>query len=122
VIGPYCFYNCRSLKSVGFESESHLQRIEAYAFFDTPLTEVELPDSVRFISGRAFGGELLKWISIHSCPTNFRFRDGMLEEASGRVLVRYCGSSVSIVIARSVETIGDGCFHGHEMLASVTLE
>jgi hypothetical protein len=56
---------------------------------------------------------------MHLCPTNFRFRDGMLENRSGRVLVRYFGSSLSVVSWRSVETIGDGCFGEHGMLVSL---
>jgi hypothetical protein len=99
-----------------------LQRIEANAFISTCLTEVELPNSVRSISGSAFDRELLKSISIHSCPTNFSFRDGMLEEACGRVLVFYFGSAVSIVIGRSVEMIGDNCFNDCDTLTSVSFE
>jgi hypothetical protein len=122
VIGAYCFYGCGLLEWVGFESGSQLRRIEAGAFADTRLTEVEIPSSVRSISGRAFDRELLESISIHSCPTNFRIRDGMLEEACGRMLVAYFGSAVSIVIGRSVEMIGDGCFYCHDTLMSVLFE
>jgi hypothetical protein len=122
VIGVSCFCYCDSLKSLAFESGSQLRRIERYAFAGTALTEVELPNSVRVITAGAFDPELLKWISIHSCPTSFRFRDGMLEEACGRVLVAYFGSAVSIVIGRSVETIGDHCFNDCGTLTSVSFE
>jgi hypothetical protein len=122
VIGRSCFSDCNFLKSLAFESGSQLRRIERDAFTDTVLTDVELPNSIRSISGRAFDHDLLEWISIHSCPTNFRFRDGMLEEASGRVLVIFFGSAVSIVIGRSIEMIGDGCFYCHDTLTSVSFE
>jgi hypothetical protein len=122
VIAVSYFFVCLSLEWVGFESGSQLRRIEANAFVSTPLTELELPNSVRSISGRAFNRELLKSISIHSCPTNFRFSDGMLEEASWRMLVFYFGSAASIVIGRSIEMIGDGCFRVHETLTNVAFE
>jgi hypothetical protein len=47
--------------------------------------------------------KLLKSISIHSDPPNFRVRDGMLEEVSGRALIHFLGSAISVVIGRSVE-------------------
>jgi hypothetical protein len=122
VIGAGCFCHCNSLKSLEFESGPQLRRIEADSFAGAPLTEFELPNSIRFISGRAFDRKVLKSISIHSCPTHFRFRDGMLEDASGRRLVRYFGSALSLVIGRSVEMIGDACFKSHETLASVVFE
>jgi hypothetical protein len=122
VIGVSCFCYCLSLDWVGFESGSQLRRIGSRAFTGTPLTEVELPNSVRSISGSAFDRELLEWISIHSCPTNFRVRDGMLEDASGRVLIFFLGSAVSVVIRRSAQTIGECCFARHDTLMSVSFE
>jgi hypothetical protein len=122
MIGASCFYCCGLLKSIAFESGSQLRRIERSAFADTPLTELRLPNSVRFISGLAFNLTCLKSISFHPCPTTFRVRDGMLEEASGRVLVLFLGSAPSVVVGQSVETIGDGCFGGHETLEHVSFE
>jgi hypothetical protein len=54
VIGAFCFCGCHSLECVGFETRSHLERIEHFTFVDTPLTEVRLQNSVRFISGHAY--------------------------------------------------------------------
>jgi hypothetical protein len=95
VIGAGCFYACRPLRSVGSESGSQLRRFERDAFADTSLTEVELPNSISSLNGCAFDRESRKCISFHPCPTNFQFRDEMLEDASGHVLVLYFDSAVS---------------------------
>jgi hypothetical protein len=49
--------------------------------------------------------KLLKSISIHCYSPNFRVRYGMLEEVSGRALILFLGSAISVVIGRSVEMI-----------------
>jgi hypothetical protein len=69
-----------------------------------------------------FDLKCLKSISFHPGPTNFRVRDEMVEDASGRVLVLYFGSAVSVVIGRSIEMISDGCYREHATLASVSFE
>jgi hypothetical protein len=121
VIGESYFYRCTWLESLGFEAGSNLQRIEKNPFHQTRLSEVELPNSVRFIDGRAFPN-LLKSSLFYPCSTNFRVRGEMVEDASGGWLIRYLGRAMSVLIVKSVETIGDCCFRGHETLESVAFE
>ena len=54
VIADQCFYNCTSLSYV--ELPSSLNKIEKYAFANTALTEITIPDSVTSIDPTAFDG------------------------------------------------------------------
>lgn len=54
VISDQCFYNCTSLSNV--ELPTSLTKIEKYAFANTALTEVTIPDSVISIDSTAFDG------------------------------------------------------------------
>jgi hypothetical protein len=54
IIGSSCFFYCKSLSSVSFESDSLLRRIESYAFSSTNLISVSLPVDVQFIVANAF--------------------------------------------------------------------
>lgn len=54
VIADQCFYNCTSLSYV--ELPSSLNKIEKYAFANTALTEITIPDSVTYIDPTAFDG------------------------------------------------------------------
>jgi hypothetical protein len=64
VISAGCFYRCDLLESLRFEAGLNLQRIEKSAFADTLLSEVEFPNSVRFIDGCAFDLQLLESVSF----------------------------------------------------------
>jgi hypothetical protein len=46
----------------------------------------------------------------------------MLEDTSGGGLIRYRVWAVSLVIPKSLEMIGNGCFLGNETLESITFE
>jgi hypothetical protein len=77
MIGVGCFLSCRSLESLGFETELNLQRIEKFAFDGTFFKEVQLPNSICFIDGRSFS-KWLKLVLSDPCSRNFTVRDGMV--------------------------------------------
>jgi hypothetical protein len=122
IINAHSFVGCRSLKSLVFESGSNLQRIENDAFTSPLVMEVQLPNSVCFISGRAFDLNAVKSITFYPCPIAFCVRDEMVEDGSAKSLILYLGSAVSYDIPKSVETIGDGCFRWNKTLEFLTFE
>jgi hypothetical protein len=54
VLGEKCFYECRSLSLVTFESGSRLSRIEKLAFYRTGLIEIIIPSSVEVLGDGCF--------------------------------------------------------------------
>jgi hypothetical protein len=54
VLGEECFYECRSLSSITFESGSRLSGIEARAFCGTNLIEIVIPVSVEILGEECF--------------------------------------------------------------------
>jgi hypothetical protein len=54
ILCEFCFYNCQSLTSVTFKSNSKLQRIEQYAFAKSGLTTIQVPASVEVLCKYCF--------------------------------------------------------------------
>ena len=52
-IGNKCFMNFVNLTSITFSSS--IQEIEQYAFYNTKLTQITIPQSVKLIESNAFG-------------------------------------------------------------------
>jgi hypothetical protein len=55
VLGECCFYECRLLSSITFESGSRLKRIEQNAVGRSGLVEIIVPSSVNLLGERCFG-------------------------------------------------------------------
>lgn len=53
-IGSYAFEQCRRLRTLSFEDDSHLQKIEQWAFSHCGLKQVHFPDSLESIGYDAF--------------------------------------------------------------------
>jgi hypothetical protein len=122
VIADNAFSCSTSLASVEFESGSRLQRIKAHTFADTTLTQILLPNSLRFINGSAFVKLHLTSVSFFPSMTNFNVRQTQIEEIPTRTLIRCFGTTTSIEISNSVQTIGEECFGWHGWLEWVTFE
>jgi hypothetical protein len=122
VIEAGAFQCCFSLKLLEFHSDTRLQTIEPFLFHRTALIKFSLPNSIHSISGSAFVECHGAFISFFPSPTLFDLRDNILEDISGRQLIRYFGTSETIEIARSVEGILSSCFRDCEFLERVTFD
>jgi hypothetical protein len=54
IIGERCFFQCRSLTSVTFESGSRLSRIANRVFCETGLINIVIPASVEVLDSNCF--------------------------------------------------------------------
>jgi hypothetical protein len=71
VLGSWCFYQCKSLESVSFESGSRFERIEESAFSGSVLQSIEIPSSVIVLGKRSFRGcESLESVTFESGSKN----------------------------------------------------
>jgi hypothetical protein len=107
-----CFFHCRLMTDVIFETGSRLKRIGPMAFCDTGLTTVTIPASVEFLDDQCFG-------------LNTQLREILFEpDCNLRIMDRSafcCTRLTSITIPRSVECIGETCF-GLSGLRDITFE
>lgn len=99
VISDNCFAHCRALKKVLLPD--NLETIGKSAFYSTCLTEINIPAPVRIIGDFAFCncGQL----------TQVLLHEGL--DSIGICAFEYCNALRSIMIPKSVTTIGRDAFH-----------
>jgi hypothetical protein len=113
ILGSSCFYNCLSLSSITFESNSHLTRIESGAFLQSKLQSILIPSSVEILGSSCFYNCLsLSSITFESNSQLTRIESGAFLQSSLQ----------SILIPSSVEILGSSCFSNCLSLSSITFE
>jgi hypothetical protein len=122
VIGEECFSCCGSLASITFDSASQLQEIHRDAFYRVPVEGLILPGGIRHLSGSAFAETRLETLSFSPLSMNFTVCDLIVEDISGRCLIRYFGQGDTVRIEWSIEGICEGCFMSCESVKSVVFE
>jgi hypothetical protein len=113
VICEKCFLDCQSLKSLSFESDSKLSRIERKAFCGSGLTSIHLPASVEVICEECF-------LFCGSLET-ISFESGSKLSRIERKAFRESGLT-SIHLPASIEVICEECFLDCKSLGSVTID
>ncbi|KAK8840106.1 hypothetical protein M9Y10_031043 [Tritrichomonas musculus] len=58
VIGPHLFEHCHFLSTVQFEEGSNLKKIGEFAFSNTRIEEIEIPDTVKVIEQSTFANDI----------------------------------------------------------------
>jgi hypothetical protein len=61
-----CLLRCESISSITSESNSHLTQIESFAFYESLLRSIVIPQNVQFIDSSAFIDANFSSISIAS--------------------------------------------------------
>ncbi len=98
-IGVRAFENKR-IDSFIFEQDSNVEKISRRSFYNTKLSYIEIPSSVRIIEQNAFSYSTIEEINING---------NNLEAISGSTFFN-CTNLKSIVIPTSVESIGSLAF------------
>jgi hypothetical protein len=122
ILGPSCCASKKTLAIVSFEPGSLLKRIDAHAFFDTSLKEIEFPPFVDQIDGSAFMGTPDHRFSVHPNNPYFTVQDDFLLDLSGTRLVRYIGVASEVSIRKEIKIIGKSCFASHKTISAITFE
>jgi hypothetical protein len=113
VIGEYCFFYCRSLASITFETGSQLSQLAKWTFFESGLTSIHLPASVSVIGPRCFFG----------CRSLASITFEIGSQLSELAKKAFCGSGLtSIHLPASVTLIDEDCFSGCDSLTSITFD
>lgn len=109
-INGYAFYECSNLSRVTM-AEGGVENIYTYAFYETALTELELPDSMVEIKSYAFSG----------CPlTSVELGEGLTK--IGKYAFYDCWKLGNVSFPASLTYIGTFAFEGCNSLASATFE
>jgi hypothetical protein len=111
-IGDECFEFSNSLCEITFGCESALREIGDHAFSVPSLKRINLPKKCEIISGLSLVG--VKEVSL--CPENpFFVQDqSFIKSYDRKVVIRYVGDDIQIVIVNEIERICAGCFNGYE--------
>jgi len=130
-IGDYAFDESPSIKTISFADDNKLTEIGNYAFHNTAITEITLPESLKAIGIEAFSGTQLSAITIPGNVTSIgdsafsgsslstlEFQPGNLQAIG---ISAFSNSAITeVTIPASVETLGNSAFSGCASLATVT--
>ena len=115
-ISDSAFRNCTNLATLQFNVK--VKSIGAYAFANTALTSVTLPDGLISLGAGAFGGANLK--SILKGGNDYQISGDFILNKSGEVLLLYIGTGTTCQIPSSVKEISANAFAGSS-ITSLTI-
>lgn len=129
-IGSSAFNSCSCFAPAAL-SEG-LQNIGSSAFANTAITEITIPEGIRYLDERVFSGceqlqkvslpETLRWINSYAFNGCSRLSEITIPESVtqiGNNTFQYCDSLKEITIPSNIEKIGSGLFSGCNSLTTV---
>lgn len=111
-MSTFCLYLNENLTQITSEMLDDVVTLRSYAFFNSILTSVIIPNTVTTIGDHAFAGsDSLTSITIPASVTSI-----------GKYAFEVCSSLESITLPNSVTSIGDYAFGHCDALTSVTVQ
>jgi hypothetical protein len=120
VMEEFCFYDCRSLRSVEFEAKSELKELREHVFMHLNLARFEIPAKCEILTGPSLVG--IKSVSVSRENPFFVIEDEFLLTSDGKRAIRYLGSESRILIKKEIEVIGEACFTLNEFVNEIVFE
>jgi hypothetical protein len=112
-IGKECFYKCKSLCEVVFESDSKLKEIDGSTFYYSGIKTIRIPSNIEYIGEYCFYKcKFLGEIVFES--------DSKLKGIDNRAFS--CSGITAIAIPSDVHFIGMECFCKCKYLSEITFE
>ena len=112
-IGDNAFCHAQNIKSITFEQNSQLDSIGEKAFYLSALQRVTIPASTTYIGPQAFADCKLAEIE---------FEQNSQIKTIGASAFSRCGPTESLVLPKTLKTIGKGAFGYMNSLKQVTFE
>jgi hypothetical protein len=119
-IDEKCFYECKSLCEVAFESDCQLKEIGKLAFSDSGVKRIEIPPKCETLAGPSLYG--VSTVTISEGNKCFIMKGGLLVDAQRKMLIRFFGLVSNVLIDRSIESISENCFYECKSLCETEFE
>jgi hypothetical protein len=104
------FSNCSLIRTLLFESDSKLRRIDSKTFSFCPLLAICIPSFVDTIDGSAFADSEICEIRVAAGNSHFRVSGDFLLSSDGTSLIRYFGRDFGPRISCEIEVLAVGAF------------
>ena len=116
-VGNEAFYLCKNLRDVQLPDKLRIIGNSAFANC-YQIKAISLPESVESIGWNPF--EQIEDLQLSCLTKNYKFENGILYSADGRIVICYIGSHDEIKIPEGVELIGSRAFSSRHV-TSVSL-
>ena len=132
-IGNYAFMDSKQLASIDFDKDCKLLTVGSYAFQNTIIQEIALPDTVEKIGASAFKGTKITSFTVPKNLTEIAtscfdgcknletldFKESSISKIATKAFAN-CSMLTSLSVPKSVTSIADNAFNGCSNLASIT--
>lgn len=117
-LGSSCFYESQQLKQFNITSNSQLTTIESDAFYNTSISELFIPDTVKVLKnlGRPVN------LKFNDNP-NFHKEDGLVYNNTEDTIYLYDASfnQKDLILKNTIKTINTYCFYRCYIIESVII-